>query len=804
MAQGLEGVRVVEVGYRGVAAGYAGKLLADLGATVIKVEPPEGDWTRHYGPWRQGHENDTEASGLYLALNANKRSMVLALDTASGFAEFAALVDNADILIHDLPPPRTDALGLDYAKLTVRNPRLTMVSITPFGLTGPYRNYAATDLIVFHAAAGGWIFADPRDPQGQPPVKLFGKHSEVMAGITATVTGLACYYAALESGQGDHVDLSMQEVGATQHGPNSVEYEYARRLIDRLMPRKYAPSDYYRCSDGYIFIVCPEDHQWDYMVKVMGSPAWAAEPRFATRWLRGGEHREAFAALLNAWTSQHTVEQVFTAAQEAHVCAIMLLRPEQVAQNKHLASRNFFREHEHPAAGPLRMPGPPVAFDNAWWRLRRPAPGLGEDHDAIAKAFAEAGARPASNSADAQRLPLAGVKVLDFTHFWAGPHATQHLGFLGAEILKIESMKRPDFTRKFNIFPRDMEPNINRGGYFNEYNQMKKSVGIDVKHPEGLKLLKQLAKKCDVAASNFSTGVMDRLGLGTEDLRAINPDMIVLEISGFGKTGLFKDYIAFGPTVVPFAGIIAIPEAGERPLYSSSGYGDPNGGLYGAYAITAALVARKLHGGGASIDATLWETTASNNVEGFINAALGNKAYGYMGNRDAVLAPHNAYPSAGEDSWIAIAVTDETQWRSLCAVIGQPRLADDKRFKDNAARKRNEDALDAIIAQWTGQHDRFEAAKLLQAGGVPAFPVYSVADMLKDPHLERRGYFVDLPHPEVGVRRHNGRPWQLERRHSDVDAPAPLMGQHTDEVLQRYLNLSNDDIAALRKAEIVW
>src|SRR6185369_16134528 len=136
MAQGLEGVRVVELGYRGVAAGYAGKLLADLGATVIKVEPPDGDWTRHYGPWRQGHEHDTEASGLYLALNANKRSKVLALNTASGFAEFAALVDNADILIHDLPPSRMDALSLDYAKLAARNKRLSMVSITPFGLTG--------------------------------------------------------------------------------------------------------------------------------------------------------------------------------------------------------------------------------------------------------------------------------------------------------------------------------------------------------------------------------------------------------------------------------------------------------------------------------------------------------------------------------------------------------------------------------------------------------------------------------------------------------------------------------------------
>ena len=804
MGQGLEGVRVVEVDGNGVAAAFAGKLLADLGASVVKIEPPEGDWTRHYGPWRKGREHDTEASGLFIALNGNKRSKCLALEKPADFAEFCTLVDEADILLHDLAPVRMDALGFDYARFSAHSPRLSMVSITPFGLTGPYRNYAASDLTLFHAAGSGWIFADPRDAKGQPPVKLFGRHAEIQAGITAAGIALACYYGALESGRGDHADLSIQEVGATQHGPNAVEFSYARRLIGRFAPRKFAPSEYYRCRDGYIFILCPEEHQWRNLVEVMGNPPWTREPAFATRWDRGGAAREAFTLHMNAWSSQHTVEEVFTASQKAHVCAIVLLQPTEVAAQKHLAARGFFHEQNHPKAGTLRLPGPPVALEQPWWSLRRPAPRQGEVSESAGRVFGEAAPRAAVGSGDAGRLPLTGVTVLDLTHFWAGPHCTQQLAFLGAEILKIESPKRPDFTRKFNIFPHDLEPNDNRGGYFNEYNVLKKSVGIDVKHPEGLKLIKRLAAVCDIAASNFSTGVMERLGLGADTLRQINPAMIVMAVSGFGQTGPLKDYIAYGPTVVPLGGIIAVPQSDEPPLYSSSGYGDPNAGVYGAYAIAAALAARKLHGGGQTIDISLWESTAANNIEGFVNAAMGNEPYPYLGNRDPVFAPHNAFPCRGEDRWIAVAVTDERQWHGLCAALERPELVEESRFKDMASRKQNETALDAAIADWTRHLDRFEAMRRLQRHGVPAFPVYSAADMLQDPHLEQRGFFVELPHAEVGVRRHVGRPWTLQTRRTDVSAPAPLLGEHTEEILSRHLGLSVAEIEALRKAEIVW
>jgi crotonobetainyl-CoA:carnitine CoA-transferase CaiB-like acyl-CoA transferase len=798
MAKGLEGVRVIEVNGSGIAAAFAGKLLGDLGATVVKIEPPEGEWTRHYGPWRQGQEGNVEASALFAALNQNKRSLLLNLSVPAGFAEFATLVGAADILLHDLPPPEMDRLGLSYERLAQENPRLVMVSITPFGLTGPYRDYAACDLTSFHASGSGWIFADPRDPKGRAPVKFFGRHSEVQAAITAAGVALSCHYAALESGIGEHVDLSIQEVSATQHGPNAMEYSYAKRSIGRFMPRKFGPSDYYRCKDGSILIFCPEESQWDNFVKVMGSPAWTRDPKFATRWDRGGANREEFTRHMNAWTADRTIEEAFAVCQAAHVCATMVLTPQKVAEQEHLRMRGFIREHEHPVAGTLRLPGPPVMQEGGWWDVRSPAPRLGE----ASKDKVFAGPRLVARQKEAPRLPLSGVKVLDFSHFWAGPHCTQQLAFLGAEIIKIESPKRPDFTRKFNIFPHDMEPGDNRGGYFNEYNQMKQSVGIDIKTPQGLAMIKELAAQCDVAVSNFSTGVMERLGVGADTLRAINPDMIVVEISGFGKTGAFKHHIAYGPTVVPLAGIVA--DDGKTPLYPSSGYGDPNAGVYASFAIAAGLVARKLHGGGQTVDISLWETTAANNIEGFANAAVGNKAYPYLGNRDPVLAPHNAYPCSGEDRWIAIAANDQAQWRGLCAALDWPDGERDPRFADNRARKQNEDALDAEIGRRTQGLDRAAALKRLQQHAVPSFPVYSAGEMLHDPHLEQRGFFVELPHAEVGVRRHIGRPWKLARRPSDVNMPAPLLCEHTEQVLSRHLGLSSAQIAALRQAEIVW
>ncbi|MBI3991757.1 MAG: CoA transferase [Candidatus Lambdaproteobacteria bacterium] len=831
----MQGLNVVELG-GWVSAPAAGKLLADLGATVVKVEPPAGDAARQRGPFPHG-KPDPEASGLFLVLNANKRSVVLDLETAAGQRALDELAAQADILLHNFIPREMTRLRLDYERFAALNRRLVVLSITPYGLTGPYKDFAAVDLNLFHASGLSWVFADPIDIKGQPPVKFFGHQADIQGGVYGAVAALGAHYGAREHGQGEHIDLSVHSVNASFHGPNFVEFTYAGRVINRYKPRMFAPVQYYRCQDGYLFIVCPEEDQWQRLVGMMGDPEWAKAERFRTGWDRGA-HVEEMNALLEAWTSTWRAEELFHALQQNHICATMLYRPADLFENAHLLARGFVHRQQHPVAGEIPMPGPPFVLQHRWWDVRLPAPRLDEARAELPRLLARNGTQAAGAGRGAKagrqaaaaktgqqaaatakerpvagngaagngsaRLPLQGVRVLDLTWYWAGPHCTEQMAHLGAEVIKIESPLRPDFTRRFAIYPEGMEGGLNRGGFFNEYAQSKKSVQIDIKHPEGLALIKRLAAVCDVAASNFSTGVMERFGLGAQELRRINPNMIVVTVSGFGQSGPLKDYIAYGPTVVPFAGLVAEPQGSEPPQYAATGYGDPNAGIYAAYGVLASLVARQRHGGGQIVDVSLWESMINNAFEGWINAALGHPPYPYLGNRDPLYAPHNCFRCVGDDAWVSIAVTDEAQWQGLCRALGRADLAGDARFATATARKANERALEEIVSTWTVTQDRWEATEVLQSHGVPSFPVIDTGELAENPHLHARGFFSRLPHPEVGVRTHTGIPWRLTRGPNGVRARAPLMGEHTDEVLREVLALDDAELARLRAAEAIW
>jgi crotonobetainyl-CoA:carnitine CoA-transferase CaiB-like acyl-CoA transferase len=398
------------------------------------------------------------------------------------------------------------------------------------------------------------------------------------------------------------------------------------------------------------------------------------------------------------------------------------------------------------------------------------------------------------------------VRVLDLSWVWAGPHATTRLAFLGAEVVKVESSKRLDLTRRSTPYPTGMAPGINRTGYFNIINQAKLSIGIDLSRPEGIALVRQLAAKSDVLISNFGTGVAERLGVGAEAMLKLNPALTIAMISAFGQTGPYRNYTGYGPLISPLAGLsvqTAYREDGE-PRDVGMPYGDPNGGIHAAVAIAAALCARQAKGtGGQVIDLSMWECMLGLTYEGWMNHALGNPSYPPMGNRDPFHAPHNVYACRGDDQWVALAVTEERQWPALCRAIGQPGLAVDPRFADRAARKVHEDALDALLAAWCRTRDRWAITEALQAQGVAAYPCLTTKDLAESPQLEARGLFTRWPHPEVGVQTLLGAPWRLARRPNGVGGAAPLLGQHTDVVLERILGLDAAKRAELRAQGIV-
>jgi benzylsuccinate CoA-transferase BbsF subunit len=346
-----------------------------------------------------------------------------------------------------------------------------------------------------------------------------------------------------------------------------------------------------------------------------------------------------------------------------------------------------------------------------------------------------------------------------------------------------------------------MAGGINRNAYFNTVGQGKRSIAINLGHPDGLALIQRIAAHSDVVMSNFATGVMDRLGLSAAALQRQRPELIVAAISAFGQTGPYRDYTGYGPLMPPIGGLCAETGYGEDGLPQNVriAYADPNAGVYAAVAVLAALHARRPGVPGQVIDVSLWEPLIATAFEGWMNHVMGGAPHRPDGNHDVRHAPYNTYRCAGDDAWVAVAVTSDAQWQSLCAAMEQPDLAQDGRYAARAGRKAHEAALDAALTAWCAPRERWDVTTVLQAAGVPAYPCMNFRDVAENPHLQAREFFSRHAHPEVGTLPHAGLAWKLQRRPNGIPAPAPLLGQHTDEVLRNLLGCSEEEIAEYRK-----
>src|SRR5438874_8699235 len=400
----------------------------------------------------------------------------------------------------------------------------------------------------------------------------------------------------------------------------------------------------------------------------------------------------------------------------------------------------------------------------------------------------------------AGRAPLAGIRVADFTWVWAGPFCTLQLAHLGAEVIRVETATRASVTRLLPPFA-DFEPGPNRSGYFNQYNQGKKSIVLDLKRPEAVEAAKRLCAASDVVVENYAAGVMERMGLGWDVLRALRPDLVMIALSGYGATGPGSDKVSYGPAQVPLSGMSSVTGyRGFPPMHVGISYGDPTGGLHGAVAVLAALLHRAGTGEGQYIDLSQWETSMAVLPEAICAWTMNGAAPERDGNRDPYVAPHGIFRAAGDDRWVAIAVEDDAAWARFAAAIGHPELASDPRWATGAARKHNEDALEEVVIAWTSTRAPEEVTATLQAAGVAAFTAATNRDLAEDPHLNARGFFVELPHPVVGTRKHVGVPWRMSESDSRVRCVAPCLGGDTDQVLRDVCGYSEVEIARLRAA----
>jgi len=369
----LHGIRVIECGHM-VGAAYAAKLMADLGADVVKVEDPDGDDARRRGPYL-GDVPHQEKSGLFLYLNTNKFGATLNLQHPRGQDLLRRLVQDADLLVHNYPPARMPALGLDYAALRQLNPRLVMTSISPFGQSGPNRDLHAHDLTMW--SAGGIVYLSGASGRPDlPPLKTFGQQAGFQAGVNAAVGSLSALFSRLSSGQGQQVDISVQECLAAIMENNYISWPYDHSVASRLGFR-LIPQDVLPCRDGYIYILAIEDHQWKGAVELMGNPEWADADIFRDFPSRSANW-DALKPLLEDWLQDKSVQEVYHAAQSRRVPFAPVSTMGDLLVSKHLNARGFFAEITHPQAGSLRYPGAPFRFSASPWALRRPAPCLGQ------------------------------------------------------------------------------------------------------------------------------------------------------------------------------------------------------------------------------------------------------------------------------------------------------------------------------------------------------------------------------------------------------------------------------------------
>ena len=761
-------MRVLELaGSVGVA--WAAKLFADLGADVMRVEDGR-DVVR------------SRPHDVHRWLNSNKRS-VSSLNNE--------LIGHADLVIHD---------RRDMADLAQQNSRLVVLAITPFGLTGPYAHYEAAEINVIHGSSWGNLSPGGATDPDLPPLKAPGHHANINVATVAAIAALAATERAAVSGQGEHIDFAAVAASAkiTEVAPAAVSFLGVE--ASRLGTRTVVPWRIFQCTDGLLQLICPEQSQWESFVELMGSPEWASLEVFATGPDRT-QNSDVINVYLEEWFADQRADDIYHAAQAARIAVTPVNTMAQLEASEHFAERGFF------ATTPdgLKLPGPGFQVDQPWWSLAAEAPDAGA-HEGESWRRRTAGAdrveSPAGTNstaaAAAGRRPLEGVRVCDFTWIWAGPFCTQILAHLGADVVKLESPDHLCMFRRLPLSPPDSPPSHDSSGLFQLYNSDKRSVGIDLSHADAADVVARLVAVSDVVVDNFGVGVMDRLGFGVEQLRAMNPDVVIATLSGYGSTGPHAEYVAYGPAGGAFAGLYASNGYEDGPAFETGvAIGDPCTGITAAWAVVASLATRRRSGIAATIDVAMAEAVAATVGEGWMQYLAEGRSPPPIGNHDPIWSPHNCYRARGDDQWVTIACTDEPMWHSLCAVV-DTGLAQRPEFADAADRKRNEAELDAAISAWTQTRDRWQITDVLQAVGVNAFPsVTSHEVWTGDAHFEAIGMLERPHHPLTGDRVVPGIPWRLRDGPNGLRRPAPLLGEHTVEVLTEVLGFAPDAVDEL-------
>ena len=778
----LSDLTVVEVA-ESVAGAFCGRMLAAFGARVIKIErPPYGNWTRYAEPQLNGLQSP-ESGALFLYDNMGKESVVLDWKNADGTASLLDLVSSADVLIDDWQPKTRRSLGIDIDTLQSLNPLLVNLSLTPFGLSGPYADWQSSPLVSL--ALGGYLYLSGEEDR--EPLMLPGYQAQRLTAMKGYAGLMLALRAREMTGRGQPVELSEMEALAALHQFTFVSHQYdgiiRKRAGVRLATGRRTggyPITTLPCKDGYITFSASAPHQWDYVCAMIGREDLLIDPRFsAFQSLK--DAADEIDEILLEWVADKTRQEIVELAAGVYsVPASPVFDLSETMQDSQYIERGLFAQFDHPQDGGTTFPLVPFHM-SATQPQFSPAPSLGEHNGLMVAARnnsrkSQVNERAVSQEQGEQGL-LNGIRVIDLTRVWAGPLVARILADFGAHVVKVSDPRTPtDRTR----------------GVDNKHNRNKDSLTLRLDLPQGRDAFLELAAVSDIVIESFRPHVMNNFKLDYESLRRVRPDIIMCSISGYGSQGAAAEFPAYGTSVESITGVPSLMGyEGEMPMTSGIAYPDPVTGMNAAAAIMTALHHRTSTGQGQFIDLALAEGPVCQIGE-YIGAYAHNGTQPVRsGNSHYKHAPHGVYPCLGDDRWLALAVTCEEQWHALCRVMGALRLLYDGRFRDEVVRKTNEAALNDIISSWTEQRDAIETMHALQGVGVPAGAVHRSIDMLNDPHLRERDFFVTLDEKDVGRKTYPGQAIITDGLPKQNWRASVPLGEHNEFVLCDLLGLTD-------------
>jgi crotonobetainyl-CoA:carnitine CoA-transferase CaiB-like acyl-CoA transferase len=789
-------------------AELATAILAGLGADVIKVEPPGGAASRHDGQLVDG-EPDGMASLRFHAFNRGKRSVVLDLDDDADRRRFLDLVATADFVFENAGPGVMDARGLGFAALCDARPDLVYVALSPFGQDGPYAHHLATDLTI--AAMGGAMALN-----GEPdrrPVRITVPQTWYHAAAESVLGALVALHRRVATGDAQFVDVSVQ-AAVFWTGLNAmVAHAIQGRDIERngtvLQLSTLTTPLCYPCADGEVVLIATSATlvgMVPWMVECGAVTAeWAAQEDWTTYEARmltvGGlaipleEVREKIVV----FTKMHSKQVLFEGGIARNVTLAPVNTVADVMAMEHLRARDYWDDLTLPSGRTLRTPGAFVKATDAPITWPGPTPAVGE-HTAEVLASLQppiVAARTRAPEPTSRRLPLEGIKVADFSWIGVGPITAKALADHGATVVHVESDAPADRLRLVGPFKDDV-PGINRCQFFGSFNTSKLSLQLNLKHPDGLDLAKQLLEWCDIAMDSFTAGTMAELGLGYDVARALNPDIIMATTCLLGQTGPAARLAGYGYHAAAVSGFYEITGWDDRPPAGPfNAYTDTIAPRFLTSALLAALDHRRRTGQGMYIDQAQMESALHFLAPELLEVQLTGVSARRNGNHDPHRAPHDAYPCAGVDEWCAIAVETDEQWRSLRTVLGEPAWAMDPGLETLAGRQAAQDAIDRELAAFTARHEPRQLMLLLQDAGVPAGMVQRSSDHMEDPQLAHRSFFRRLEHPEMGEVPYEGHQFRIRGYDNGPRFPAPCLGEHTFEVLNEVLGLDVEEVSRL-------